>query len=46
VSALAVLLSLVAAAAPAAVTLTVRYGDGSDVEHVAHLPRVHAGLAP
>ena len=36
-SALATLLSLVAAAAPAPVTLTVRYSNGSDVEHVAHL---------
>jgi hypothetical protein len=31
------LLSLVAAAAPAPVTLTVRYSDASGVEHVAHL---------
>jgi len=37
VSALALLLSLMAAAAPQPVTLTVRYSDGSDVEHVAHL---------
>lgn len=36
-SALAALLSLVAAAAPAPVTLTVRYSDRSGVEHVAHL---------
>ena len=36
-SALATLLSLVAAATPAPVTLTVRYSDGSDVDHVAHL---------
>jgi hypothetical protein len=37
VSALAALLSLVAATAPAPVTLTVRYSDASAVEHVAHL---------
>ena len=36
-SALAALLSLVAAAAPAPVTLTVHYSDGSGGEHVAHL---------
>ncbi len=36
-SALAALLSLVAAATPAPVTLTVRYSDTSGVEHVAHL---------
>ena len=45
-TAVAALLSLVAAATPAPVTLTVRYSDGSGVEHVAHLPRVHAGVAP
>jgi hypothetical protein len=37
VSALATLLSLVAASTPAPVTLTVRYSDGSSAEHVAHL---------
>jgi len=37
VSALATLLSLMAAAAPAPVTLTVRYTSSSNVEHVAHL---------
>jgi hypothetical protein len=37
VSALAALLSIVTAATPAPVTLTVRYSDGSSVEHVAHL---------
>jgi hypothetical protein len=37
VSALASLLSLVAAAAPAPVTLTVHYSGASGVEHVAHL---------
>ena len=36
-SALAALLSLVAATAPAPVTLTVLYSDASGVEHVAHL---------
>ena len=36
-TALATLLSLLAAATPAPVTLTVRYSDGSDVDHVAHL---------
>ena len=36
-TAVATLLSLVAAAAPAPVTLTVRYSDGSSAEHVAHL---------
>ena len=36
-SAFAALLSLVAAATPAPVTLTVRYSDGSSVEHLAHL---------
>ena len=36
-SALATLLSLVAATAPAPVTLTVLYSDASGVEHVAHL---------
>jgi hypothetical protein len=46
VSALPVLLSLVPAAAPTPVTLSVRHSDGSGVEHVAHLPRVHAGVAP
>ena len=33
----AALLSVVAAAAPAPVTQTVRYTDGSSAEHVAHL---------
>jgi hypothetical protein len=37
VSALAAILSIVAAATPAPVTLTVRYSDGSSAEHVAHL---------
>jgi hypothetical protein len=37
VSALAALLSLVAAAAPAPVTLTVHYSDRSGGDHVAHL---------
>ena len=36
-TALAAVLSLVAAATPAPVSLTVRYTDGSGVEHVAHL---------
>ena len=36
-TAVAALLSLVAAATPAPVTLTVRYSDGSSAEHVAHL---------
>ena len=36
-TALAAVLSLVAAATPAPVTLTVRYTNGSGVEHVAHL---------
>ena len=36
-SALAAILSIVAAATPAPVTLTVRYSDGSSAEHVAHL---------
>ena len=36
-TAVAVLLSLVAAAALAPVTLTVRYSDGSSAEHVAYL---------
>jgi hypothetical protein len=37
VTAVAALLSLVAAATPAPVTLSVRYSDGSSAEHVAHL---------
>jgi hypothetical protein len=37
VSVVAALLSIVAAATPAPVTLTVRYSDGSSAEHVAHL---------
>jgi hypothetical protein len=37
VTAFATLLSIVAAAAPAPVTLTVRYSDGSSAERVAHL---------
>jgi hypothetical protein len=37
VTALAAVLSLVAAATPAPVTLTVRYTNDSGVEHVAHL---------
>jgi hypothetical protein len=37
VTAVAALLSLAAAAAPAPVTLTVRYSDGTTGEHVAHL---------
>jgi hypothetical protein len=37
VTALATLLSLIAAATPAPVTLTVHYSDGSAFEHVAHL---------
>jgi hypothetical protein len=37
VSALATLLSLVAASTPAPVTLTVRYSDGASAAHVAHL---------
>ena len=36
-TAVAALVSLVAAATAAPVTLTVRYSNGSDVEHVAHL---------
>ena len=36
-SVVAALLSIVAAATPAPVTLTVRYSDGSSAEHVAHL---------
>jgi hypothetical protein len=37
VSALAAVLSIVAAATPAPVTLTVRYSDGSSAERIAHL---------
>jgi len=37
VSALAAILAMFATAAPAPVTLTVRYSRGSQVEHVAHL---------
>jgi hypothetical protein len=37
VSAIAAVLSVVAAAAPAPVTLTVRYTSSANVEHVAHL---------
>jgi hypothetical protein len=37
VSAVAALLSIVAAATPAPVTLIVRYSDGSSAERVAHL---------
>ena len=36
-TAIAILLSIMAAATPAPVTLTVRYSDGSSAEHVAHL---------
>jgi hypothetical protein len=37
VSALAAILATIAAAAPAPVTLTVRYSNGSRVEQIAHL---------
>jgi hypothetical protein len=37
VTAVAALVSIVTAATPAPVTLTVRYTDGSSAEHVAHL---------
>ena len=43
-SAIAAVLSVVAAAAPAPVTLTVRYSDTSGAEHVTHL-RCRAGSA-